>query len=605
MCNPKITTENYNTQMTLLPETEEKKTPKRQLAPTFKTYDNRQIQMIMDIEALIPEDHAVRVVDEMVEAVPDELLFSHYKGGGRSSFHPKMMLKIILFAYSQKVYSCRGIEKLIEENIPAMWLAAMQKPDFRTINEFRGERMKVLMDELFEAMILKLIEEKYITIENYFLDGTKIEANANKYSFVWKKATAKFEAKLKEKIQETLQHIHELAQLEAKIGEKASEPKIEITEQELETVAKEIEEKVETLTEEIEKETDTEIRKKKRQERSKWKKPLKLIRENFLPRMAKYQEQNEIFDDRNSYSKTDKDATFMRMKEDHMKNGQLKPGYNVQMATENQFILFYTIHQRPTDTRCFIPHLEKLASTSLPMPQTVIADAGYGSEENYVYAVGEEKEPRFDFLIPYGSYIQEQTRKYKKDIKNAKNWTYHEQDDCFICPNGRKVTFRKYQNKKNKSGYEQSYKIYECEDCTDCPLKSKCTKAKGNRQVHWNTVFEEMKAKAKTALECEEKATIYARRKVEVESVFGHIKGNRSFRRFSLRGLDKVHVEFGIVALAHNLLKVAGIRQLLSDQNQKNTKGIGEKRVVFLQFLYFWDLLDSPKNNLDVKHAFQ
>lgn len=580
--------------MTLLPETEEKKTPKRQLAPTFKTYDNRQIQMIMDIEALIPEDHAVRVVDEMVEAVPDELLFSHYKGGGRSSFHPKMMLKIILFAYSQKVYSCRGIEKLIEENIPAMWLAAMQKPDFRTINEFRGERMKVLMDELFEAMILKLIEEKYITIENYFLDGTKIEANANKYSFVWKKATAKFEAKLKEKIQETLQHIHELAQLEAKIGEKASEPKIEITEQELETVAKEIEEKVETLTEEIEKETDTEIRKKKRQERSKWKKPLKLIRENFLPRMAKYQEQNEIFDDRNSYSKTDKDATFMRMKEDHMKNGQLKPGYNVQMATENQFILFYTIHQRPTDTRCFIPHLEKLASTSLPMPQTVIADAGYGSEENYVYAVGEEKEPRFDFLIPYGSYIQEQTRKYKKDIKNAKNWTYHEQDDCFICPNGRKVTFRKYQNKKNKSGYEQSYKIYECEDCTDCPLKSKCTKAKGNRQVHWNTVFEEMKAKAKTALECEEKATIYARRKVEVESVFGHIKGNRSFRRFSLRGLDKVHVEFGIVALAHNLLKVAGIRQLLSDQNQKNTKGIGEKRVVFLQFLYFWDLLDSP-----------
>ena len=598
MCNPKITTENYNTQMTLLPETEEKKTPKRQLAPTFKTYDNRQIQMIMDIEALIPEDHAVRVVDEMVEAVPDELLFSHYKGGGRSSFHPKMMLKIILFAYSQKVYSCRGIEKLIEENIPAMWLAAMQKPDFRTINEFRGERMKVLMDELFEAMILKLIEEKYITIENYFLDGTKIEANANKYSFVWKKATAKFEAKLKEKIQETLQHIHELAQLEAKIGEKASEPKIEITEQELETVAKEIEEKVETLTEEIEKETDTEIRKKKRQERSKWKKPLKLIRENFLPRMAKYQEQNEIFDDRNSYSKTDKDATFMRMKEDHMKNGQLKPGYNVQMATENQFILFYTIHQRPTDTRCFIPHLEKLASTSLPMPQTVIADAGYGSEENYVYAVGEEKEPRFDFLIPYGSYIQEQTRKYKKDIKNAKNWTYHEQDDCFICPNGRKVTFRKYQNKKNKSGYEQSYKIYECEDCTDCPLKSKCTKAKGNRQVHWNTVFEEMKAKAKTALECEEKATIYARRKVEVESVFGHIKGNRSFRRFSLRGLDKVHVEFGIVALAHNLLKVAGIRQLLSDQNQKNTKGIGEKRVVFLQFLYFWDLLDSPRFSL-------
>lgn len=594
MSNQMITKENYNTQMTLFPETEEKKLSKRQLAPTFKPYDNRQIQVILDIEALIPEHHVARVVDEMVEAVPDEQLFSHYKGGGRSSFHPKMMLKIILFGYSQKVYSCRGIENLIKENIPAMWLAAMQQPDFRTINEFRGERMKALMDELFEAMILKLIEEKYITMENYFLDGTKIEANANKYSFVWKNSTEKFEAKLKEKIQETLQHIHELNQLEAGAEEKETEPNAEITEQNLEAVAKEIEEKVETLTEEIEKETDPKIRKEKRQERSKWKKPLKLIRENFLPRLATYKEQNEIFGDRNSYSKTDKDATFMRMKEDHMKNGQLKPGYNVQMGTENQFILFYTIHQRPTDTRCLIPHLEKLAATSLPMPKTVIADAGYGSEENYVYAIGDEKEPRFDFLIPYGSYVQEQTRKYKKDIKHAKNWTYCEQDDCFICPNGRKVLFKKYQTKKNPSGYEQSFKIYECEDCTDCPLKEKCTKAKGNRQVHWNTVFEEMKAKAKTALECEEKAAIYAQRKVEVESVFGHIKGNRSFRRFSLRGLDKVHVEFGIVALAHNILKVAGIRQLLSEKNRKNTKTSGEKRLVFLHLFHFRDLSDSP-----------
>ncbi|GGK19587.1 hypothetical protein GCM10010965_10790 [Caldalkalibacillus thermarum] len=112
----------------------------------------------------------------------------------------------------------------------------------------------------------------------------------------------------------------------------------------------------------------------------------------------------------------------------------------------------------------------------------------------------------------------------QEDIKNAKNWTYCEEDDCFICPNGRRVTFKKYKNKKNPSGYEQSFKIYECEDCTDCPLKAKCTKAKGNRQVHWNPIFEEMKAeemkaKAKTALECEEKAAIYARRKVEAELV--------------------------------------------------------------------------------------
>ncbi|MGG3644332.1 transposase, partial [Bacillus gobiensis] len=346
----------------------------------------------------------------------------------------------------------------------------------------------------------------------------------------------------------------------------------------MEEIATQLETNVQSLSVEIEEEKDTAVRKEKKKKRSDIKKPLKLIREDFLPRLAKYKVQNETFGDRNSYSKTDTDATFMRMKEDPMKNGQLKPGYNVQMATENQFILFYTIHQRPTDTRCFIPHLEKLASSSLPMPKTVIADAGYGSEENYLYVIGEEKEPRFQSLIPYGTYLKEQTRKARKDIKNVRNWKYDENDDCFICPNDRKVVFKKYQQKKNASGYEQSYKIYECEDCTDCPLKPQCTKAKGNRQVHWNTIYEEMKAKAKAALECEDNAAIYAQRKVEVESVFGHIKGNRSFRRFSLRGLDKVQVEFGIVALAHNLLKVAGIRltTFLEPNRTKKKQGRNE-----------------------------
>lgn len=168
----------------------------------------------------------------------------------------------------------------------------------------------------------------------------------------------------------------------------------------------------------------------------------------------------------------------MRMKEDHMKNGQLKLGYNVQLATENQFILFYSLHQRPTDTRCFLPHLERLAASSLPMPKNVIADTGYGCEENYLYAIGEEKEPRFDFLIPYGGYKKEKTRRYKKDIRHASNWTYEELEDRFVCPNGRYVSFMKYKTRKTASGLEQSFKIYECEECSDCPLKPLVRKQK-------------------------------------------------------------------------------------------------------------------------------
>ncbi|WP_234404977.1 transposase [Paenibacillus bouchesdurhonensis] len=141
MSNLTTTTKHYNTQPTLpLGDIEEKATSKRSFVPTFKTYDNQQIHMIFDLQEFIPVDHVSRVIDEMIEAIPDEQLFAYYTGGGRSSYHPKMMLKVILYGYSQKVYSCRGIEKLLQENIPAMWLAAMQQPDFRTINDFRGVR---------------------------------------------------------------------------------------------------------------------------------------------------------------------------------------------------------------------------------------------------------------------------------------------------------------------------------------------------------------------------------------------------------------------------------------------------------------------------------
>ncbi|GBG06507.1 putative transposase [Paenibacillus agaridevorans] len=156
-----------------------------------------------------------------------------------------------------------------------------------------------------------------------------------------------------------------------------------------------LEEQAENSTEQIAQASDSEARKSLRKERSTWKQPLKQI----FPRLAKYEQQKGCFGDRNSYSKTDPDATFMRMKEDHMKKGQLKSGYNVQMVTENQFFLLYSIHQRPTDTRCFIPHMERLGASSLPMPKTMVADLGYGSEENHLYAIGEEKEPRFSHSL--------------------------------------------------------------------------------------------------------------------------------------------------------------------------------------------------------------
>lgn len=581
MCNPKTATLDYITFPGMEKEAVGKaERPIQRLAPVFKPYNNRQSFAIFDVEELIPEHHVARVIDEMIELLPDNQLFAYYPGGGRSSYHPKMMLKVILYGYSQKEYSCRRIEKLIQENLPAMWLAAGQTPDYRTINEFRRVRMPVMIDTLFESMVMELHHRGFVEFENYFLDGTKIEANANKYTFVFKKAVEGRKEKLEARIRETLAEIHEIAEAEGmELGEM---PEEDLTVQELMEVASKLEERDEALTGDIEKEKDGSVRKVIRKKRSVIRKKLKLVRDNFIQRIEAYDNQLEVCgEERNSYSKTDPDATFMRMKDDHMKNGQLKPGYNIQMATENQFVLFYSIHQRPTDTRCLIPHLESYRETNLPMPKRIVADAGYGSEENYRYLVEEaDDKPKAEFVIPYGTYINEQKRSFKNNRFNAKNWEYVEEADLFICPNGRKVHFKKYQQKKNRSGFAQDFKIYECEDCNDCPLKKLCTKAKGNRQVHWNPVYEELKAKARKALEDETLKQVYALRKIEVETVFGNLKGNLAFRRFLLRGLDKVHVEFGILAMAHNFLKVAGIQRMLHAKKRKAKTG-GEKTYRF------------------------
>ncbi|MFD3450465.1 transposase, partial [Microbacteriaceae bacterium 4G12] len=331
--NPKTTDTNYNMVQESLPLDIQEETvvpKKKKERPTFIPYNNQQGICILDLQEFIPTNHVSRVVDEMMERIEDDLFFQHYKGGGRSSYHPKMMVKIILYAYSQKVYSCREIAKLLNENIPAMWLAAMQKPDYRTINRFRTTYMSELIQPLFEKMIHQLIKQKYITMENYFLDGTKIEANANKYSFVWKKTTTSFEEKLKEKIDNTYQYIQSIAIKEDRTIVSEDQQSSLTLKEKLDQAEEILTFHIDKQTKTYQEETEPGVRKEKRKKLTESKKLKKQITEDFRPRLEKYEYQQQVFGDRNSYSKIDTDATFMRMKEDPMKNGQLKPGYNVQ-----------------------------------------------------------------------------------------------------------------------------------------------------------------------------------------------------------------------------------------------------------------------------------
>jgi transposase len=489
----------------------------------------------------------VRVVDRAIESMNTKPLFNRYPGGGTSAYNPVMMLKVIIYAYADKIYSSRKIAKATRENINFMWLTGNVQLDFMTINRFRSERLKGIIDDIFTEVVDLLLREEYIKFENYFLDGTKIEANANQYSWVWGKSTARYKESLKRKVHEHLTAINIIEQEETDEYGKSDLPEMgnkSINSESIREAAAKIDDKL------AENPKDRELKKVKQ-----------AIEKEYLPRMEKYEKQQEILEERRSYSKTDIDATFMRMKEDHMGNGQLKPGYNVQTGTENQFVTGFSIHQRPGDTSCMKPHLEQLKELHGKLPKNIVADAGYGSEENYEYLESEAVE----HYVKYNTFHKEKTKKWQKDATKVQNWYYVKESDEYICGNGRYLIFLHEKKQRSDNGYKSIIRVYECEDCSGCPLYDQCVKGNkphADRRIYVNLRLNELKAIANANLSCEKGLKMRSKRPVEVESAFGDIKGNFGVRRFLLRGLDKVKIEWGLYSIGHNMRKMAMIRGL-------------------------------------------
>jgi transposase len=541
-------------------------------------------QMVLlptNIDEMIPENHLVRVIHQFVERMDLAPLEAKYKGGGTSSYHPKMMLKVYLYAYTQKIYSSRRIAKALRESLPFMWLSGNNRPDFRTINYFRGETLKGLINEIFVALLLLLIEDGYIRLEDYFVDGTKIEANANRYKFVWAKNTERYQKQLSEKVAVLMQEIEQINQAEdARYGERDLDEVGENRPIDRQKLAERVDELNEQLKAEPAEPKDEpeeaeapagetgqpslpEVLAEKLQEvkqaleehpeNKQLKKIAQQIEGDYLPRAQKYAEQKRNLAGRNSYAKTDVDATFMRMKEDHMGNGQLKPGYNIQIGTESQFVVGFSLHQQAGDATCLTPHLEKLKGWLERLPENMGADAAYGNEANYAYLAEEDVLGNF---LKYSSFDREQKPRYKPDPFKVENMAYDEHHDDFTCPQDRRLAYQYTTHSHTKSGYQTEQRVYECVSCQGCPVKEKCTKAAGNRQVRANFQSWAYREWARENLLSEKGQQMRDQRGVDVETVFGRIKECWGFRRFLLRGLEKVTVEWGLLCLAHNLAKV-------------------------------------------------
>lgn len=504
----------------------------------FKSDNQGQFQLLPpSLDELIPSTHVVRVVSSIIDRLDLSGILESYKGGGNSCFHPRMMLKILVYAYLNNIYSSRKIERQLTENIPFMWLSGWSRPDFRTINYFRGKRLKDHFDALFTQVVELLHSEGFVSLEVQYIDGTKIESVSNKYRFVWRGSVEKYDARLKEKTHRVLRQAEEALEMEQ---EECDTPE--------QLSAEDFRQRTERIKERM---ANRKVPKKVR-------KAVEKAEKESVSKMKEYERHLRVMGERNSYSKTDPDATFMRMKEDAMLNGQLKPGYNIQIATENQFITNYAVYQRPSDTLTLIPFMESFEKRYGKQSGIVVADAGYGSEQNYEYLFTKGIIP----YVKYNMFHKEQKKRNKTNAFLPQNLFYNPEGNYYVCPMGQTLHFIRQEKQVSDAGYVSRVSVYRATRCKGCPLRGRCHKAKGEREIKVNHALNAYKEKIRTLLNSEEGIYHRGKRPVEPEAVFGDIKECGKFRRLRLKGITGAGIEFGLKAMAHNLKKMAAIRAL-------------------------------------------
>jgi transposase len=419
------------------------------LSVVFKSNHQHQAMLLPpDLNDLIAVNHPVRVVSEVLEKVDITELLRQYKPGGTSSYHPRMLLKVLVYAYINNVYSSRKIEEAVSQNICYMWLSGMSKPDHNTINRFRGQRLQKTLQPIFTQVVVLLCEEGLLSIKDLYTDGTKIEASANRYSFVWGKAIKTSKERIKQQLNELWQYAQSVAASELDDTDPSGFDKID-------------REKVnQTITAINAALKDKPVKKEVRQK-------LGYAKKHWPTALDKYEQQEKILAaQRNSYSKTDPDATFMRMKEDHMKNGQLKPAYNVQISTNNQYIASYSIHQHTTDTNTLINHISQHVNHFKQKPNTITADAGYGSEQNYQWL----EDKRITAYVKHNQF----DRMQNKTIRNKKPYTtdklsYDKHKDHYLCPAGKPMKNIGTHITTTRTGFKQTITRYQAKKCEGCP----------------------------------------------------------------------------------------------------------------------------------------
>jgi hypothetical protein len=368
-----------------------------------------------------------------------------------------------------------------------------------------------------------------------------LRANARKHSAVWAKNTQRYKKGVREKVGKLLEEIEEINQAEQEAYGDKDLPEMG---EDAEIDSQRIKKKIDELNERL----------RQKGEDKAVKKAVRKLEKDYLPRLEKYEEQEKKLAGRNSYSKTDPDATFMRMKADQRNpHAWPEPAYNVQLGTENQFIVGFSVHQQSNDGTCFKSHMEEVEAQLGCLPENWAGDGAYGTEENLAFA----EEKQCNAYLKYATFYREGKAKFRDDPFRAENFAHDPEEECFTCPNGQLLPFDRVSIKYTKNNYPIQIRRYTCLDCEACPLKKQCTRGEGNRSISVSWNYWRLKEQARQLLTSEKGVKLRSRRGWDVESVFGDIKYNRNFSRFMLRGVQKVHTELGLLSLAHNFIKLA------------------------------------------------
>lgn len=471
----------------------------------FKEYRQEQNFLLPpSLDEFVPEDHEVRIISDVVDTMDLSPLLGKYEGGGAPAYHPAMMLKVIIYAYSLGIYSSRRIARELKTDTAFMYLSGLQSPDFRTICLFRAEHADVL-PHLFVDVVRLCASLGMVGLGHVAIDGTKLRANASERQSTDKAGLEKEMKCLKEQMRQMIRASAEIDEIEDK----------QYPDGDGSEIAEALKEKE--------------------------------------CRMKKLKEAKEILEREklNKVNLTDPDSRFMR--DGHQ---LIQPSYNGQIAVDDkeQVIVAAAISQDTTDYLEFRRMLEQVEQNLGTLPQESSADSGYFCYANLEYAEQRGVDAYLpDNLLSWLDGREESEKRYDKS-----NFRYDELGDSYICPEGK--VLRKHGKQKRKGKHPAI--LYMGESCGECGERAQCTKARA--RTIWHDGRENLLWSMREKLRSLEGKRKYSKRLYTVEPVFGAIMWNRSKMMMSLRGLLKVAGEFLLMCLVHNVKKI--VKKVLNRQ---------------------------------------